>query len=320
MNVTPYRVSTITTNGSVGAEVTVAAVFKGVPILSPDSTDDGFLFAEMMVAKGAIFQRGKNPRDATRRRTSQRKKVVVGAANTVATRATQVTGTNVGTNVGTNEGGAADVSRFINQTTVVYRCAIPSSPSSRAVVMTPNIKIFANGNLHMTGIKDVAQGAVIVDRIIKAVNAIPGAKRFADATLKNQDYVVRMINVDFKLDGWGIKRDVLFSLLDETTNLKLVYEANTYQALKVHYYFNAYKNVQNGCCECHAATDPTRKCEGKGKGVVINDCKRVTLTIFGTGKMMIIGASSMAQVDHVHAFAKRMLEEHFEAVRVAVRA
>ena len=290
MSVTPYRVSTITTNGSVGAELIVNAVFHGVPILPVGSEGDGFLFAEIMINK-VIYQRGKNPREATRRRAS-------------ASTASPGSG---GEGTATATSG---VSRFINQTTVVYRYG----------AMTPNIKIFANGNLHMTGVKDVASGSAIVDRLIEALRAIPGgATLYADATLKNQKYIVRMINVDFKLDGWGINRDKLFATLDASSKLKLVYEANTYQALKVHYYFNESKHVQNGCCECHAASDPTRKCEGKGNGQIAKDCKRVTLTIFGTGKMMIIGASSMAQVDHVHAFAQRMLAEHVEAVRVPLR-
>ena len=302
--VTPYRVSTITVNGSVGADVAVDVVFKGVPIVSGSEGGDGFLFAEMMISK-KIFQRGKNPREATRRRAKVDASPAIIANGTNGTDEGAVTGS-----VEDVEGAAAGPSRFINQTTVVYRHGN----------MTPNVKVFANGNLHMTGVKDVASGSAIVDRIINTLRDIPGAKRFDDSTLKNQDYIVRMINVDFKLDGWGINRDKLFAALDASTSLKLVYEANTYQALKVHYYFNNIKHVQNGCCECHAATDPTRKCEGKGKGVVIKDCKRVTLTIFGTGKMMIIGASSMAQVDHVHAFAQRMLTEHFGTVRVPLRA
>lgn len=296
--VSAYRVSTITTNGAVGAELAIAPVFHNLPILAADapSTEDGFLFAEMML-DGVLFRRGTNPRASRRRRK-------IKATAATATAKAKATASAVAA-----DAAQTQTLRFINQTTVVYRMG----------TQTPNIKIFANGVLHMTGIKNVNAGSEIVDRIIDALRAIPHALRFPDATLKNTDYVVRMINVDFKIDGWGINRDKLFSELDASTHLKLVYEANTYQALKVHYYFNESSAVLDGCCSCHAATDPTLKCEGKGKGVVATDCKRVTLAVFGTGKMMIIGASSMAQVDHVHAYAQRMIDEHFAAVRVPLR-
>lgn len=295
--VTNYRVSTITTNGAVGAELAIVPVFHNLPILAADApvSEDGFLFAEMML-DGVLYRRGLNPRASRRRRKV--KPVAVVSVSGGGEGVTAVTST-----------PQQQTLRFINQTTVVYRLG----------AQTPNIKIFANGVLHMTGVKNVESGSEIVDRIIAALRQVPGALRFPDATFKNVDYVVRMINVDFRLDGWGIRRDELFTALDETSPLKLVYEKNTYQALKVHYYFNECNPVINGCCTCHAATDPTLKCEGKGKGVVATDCKRVTLAVFGTGRMMIIGASSMAQVNHLHAFAKRMIAEHFATVRVALK-
>lgn len=274
VTISPYRVSTITVNGNVSAELVSSVVFAGLPILGPDEVGDGFLFAERMGEGGQLMTRGHNPRDRSRRR-----KAIAAAGG----------------------GGAC---RFMHQTTVVYRYG----------AQTPNIKIFDKGSLHLTGVKDVVAGERIVDRVIEALRAIPGATRFPDATMKNHNYKVRMINVDFQLNGWGISRDRLFDALDRNTHLKIVYEANTYQALKVHYYINESKLQQNGCCDCHA--DPTLKCPGKGEGKNLTDCKRVTLSIFGTGKMMIIGASAMAHVDHVYAFVKGMLPEHFAAVHV----
>jgi len=280
---TPYRVSTITANGSVGAEVNFATVFAALPILNADATGDGFLFAKMVDSRGAILTRGTNPRARTRKRHNDS-----GAAGTAGT-----------------AGAAASKGAFANQTTVVYRYG----------TQTPNIKIFASGNLHLTGVKNVDDGLRIVDRVVEALRAIPGAARFADATFKNRDYVVRMINVDFALEGgWGINRTRLYAALQKSDpDLKVVYESNTYQALKCHYYWNASKVVQDGYCKCH--DDPTIQCAGKGRGEVVTSCKRITLSIFGTGKMMIIGASSMAQVDHVYGFVKTMLPAHFKAVR-----
>lgn len=273
--ISTYRVSTITTNGSVGAEVNFAAVFVELPILDTEKPGDGFLFAKMVDDKGTLLVRGVNPRERARR----------------------------------HRAGANGASCFINQTTVVYRYG----------TQTPNIKIFASGNLHLTGVKNVDDGQRIVDRVVDALRDIPGATRFPDATLKNRDYLVRMINVDFAVEGWGINRGRLYAALQVSRPaLMCVYESNTYQALKVHYYFNASKIVQDGYCNCYA--DQTVQCSGKGKGDVATSCKRVTLSIFGTGKMMIIGASSMEQVDHVYAFVKQMLPEHFKAVRVPLQA
>lgn len=74
----------------------------------------------------------------------------------------------------------------------------------------PNVKLFRNGNIQMTGIRTVEDGKYIIDRMVEEVLRISkagGTTIVGDETktivedvntLQGRDFTIRMINSDFR--------------------------------------------------------------------------------------------------------------------------
>ena len=68
------------------------------------------------------------------------------------------------------------------------------------------------------------------------------------------------------------------------------------------YYFNN-NNDKCGICKC------TEKCNGKGRGCGNGQCKRVTIAVFASGKIIITGGRSIEQLVDSYDFIKGVLDD-----------
>jgi hypothetical protein len=60
-------------------------------------------------------------------------------------------------------------------------------------------------------------------------------------------------------------------------------------------------------------------CEGTGSGEAIGDCKRITISPFQTGRIIITGARSLEQIEEAYRFMNEVFIKHAkEIVRVSV--
>lgn len=215
-------------------------------------------------------------------------------------------GHNRGTHVKRKRGGIRK-SAFDNQVTVVYRLRSGYSP---------NVKIFRNGSIHMTGIKTLEDGERIVDVVAETVNKIVRDQAEEQEKLEQSDqsierpesqtkernFIVRMINCDFSVP-FKIRRKELHNLLVDHYMNTCSYQPETYPGVKLQYFCNT--NNCNGICQC------TRACIGKGFG---NECKKVTIAIFASGKMLITGATTFDHVNETYAYIVRVIEKHKKSI------
>jgi TATA-box binding protein (TBP) (component of TFIID and TFIIIB) len=51
---------------------------------------------------------------------------------------------------------------------------------------------------------------------------------------------------------------------------------------------------------------------GDGTGDGVGQCKKVTIAVFESGKILIIGATNIPQVDAAYEFIVRVLTSHFD--------
>ena len=64
-----------------------------------------------------------------------------------------------------------------------------------------------------------------------------------------------------------------------------------------------------GCiCECE------KFCKGQGSGQGEGECKRITMSIFRTGKIIITGAREMNQIEAAYCFLNKVFEKHHKAI------
>jgi len=178
---------------------------------------------------------------------------------------------------------------FDNQITVIYKYLDG---------YYPNIKIFRNGNIQMTGIRTEEDGKKVVNiiteelkKLTDSYNDIVGNKN----DIVNKDFTIRMINCDFGIP-FKIRRKNLHQLLiSPKYGNTCSFQPLTYPGVKLQYYWNKKQN-NNGICQCN------KICYGKGNGNGDGECKKVTIAIFDSGKILITGANSFEQVNKAYEF------------------
>jgi len=208
--------------------------------------------------------------------------------------------------------------RFDNQVTVIYKF------SDKYI---PNVKIFKNGNIQLTGIKDVKDTEHIVNHIINDIkliystidkNIIVNVTADPDykLDLKYQNFKIRMINTDFKVykepelqNGFEIRRKEIHKLfINEPYNNKCSFQPGIYQGVKLEYFWNINNQNKNGICSC------PKYCYGKGSGQNIGECKKVTGALFESGSVLITGGITFEQVNETYEYICNFLEKNKDII------
>jgi len=202
---------------------------------------------------------------------------------------------NKGTNVKKRVNNSEEKKSFDNQVTVILYMKDG---------YYPNIKIFRNGSIQMTGIRTEADGHIAINKIANEIKYIAdnfdqnvvGDKNAISGT----DFTIRMINCDFGFP-FKIRRKNLHQLLisDKYMN-SCSFQPLTYPGVKLQYFWNKQYNTKNGLCNCKTP------CYGSGQG----ECKKVTVSVFDSGKILITGANSFDQVNDAYAYICKVIKNN----------
>lgn len=186
------------------------------------------------------------------------------------------------------------IKRFDNQVTVVYQMDNGNKL---------NIKTFKNGNVQMTGIKEIDNGHSAVDLIINIIKKLYVQGLVDDInSLINSSYRIRLINTDYKI-GFPIKRELLHKLLKLEYGLVCNYEPVIYPGVKVHYFYNKIHASSDGICKCQRNCGERKGGEGNGFG----DCKKITIAIFQSGCIIITGSQTKDQIEECYKYTNEVL-------------
>ena len=163
-----------------------------------------------------------------------------------------------------------------------------------------NIKIFNNGSVSMTGIKKIENGKSSINIILERI------KNINDTILetnecKISDFSIALINSDYEI-SYDIKRTELHKLLINTYKIFSSYEPCIYPGVNSKYYWNTdYMNKEYmGRCYC------TVQCNGKGTGTGNGQCKKITISAFQSGSIIITGANNIEQIDIAYNFITKL--------------
>lgn len=213
-----------------------------------------------------------------------------------------------------NVKNTAKKTSFDNQVTVLYKAD-----------NYPNLKIFKNGNIQITGVKNKDDVATIVNQVIDEVKRIyklnPKISSNEDfnEVIGFNNFHIRMINTDFKTfsnpeltDKFIIRRKVLHKILiSDDYNNKCSFEPGKYHGVKLEFFWNKNNEVQNGICKC------SDNCFGKGSGCGVNNCKKITVAIFESGSVLITGGVSFEQINDAYNYITNVFKKHKEEIKKA---
>ena len=124
-----------------------------------------------------------------------------------------------------------------------------------------------------------------------------------------QKFKVQLINSDYQV-AHPIHRTQLHSILSRTYELFSTFESTIYQGVNTKYYYNDKHPDPDrpGICLC------AKRCRGQGTGSGPGECKRITMSVFQTGKIIITGGRYMYQLEEAYNFLNRVLQDHAEEV------
>jgi TATA-box binding protein (TBP) (component of TFIID and TFIIIB) len=193
---------------------------------------------------------------------------------------------------------------FDNQVTVVY-CFADG--------YFPNVKLFRNGNVQMTGIRTPEDGQRIIEIVASELRRIheEGVTNIVSDIDKLHacDFKIRMINSNFSVPYSVRRKDLHKLLISPDYNNNCNFQGTTYPGVKLYFYWNSTKKHQNGICQC------SNPCYGKGTGHGDGECKKVTVAVFESGNVLITGANTNQQIDDAYQYITKVLINHVSTLK-----
>lgn len=197
---------------------------------------------------------------------------------------------------------------FFNQSTIVVRRKVTEEKDQKENIQDSwkevNIKLFANGGIQMTGVTSEAFARSALDGLYQLIQTFPESPFTQKVNIHR--FSVQLINTDYSINRF-INQDALHKLLINEYNLFSMLEKTIYQGVNTKFFFNT-SNKQRGICTCQ------KICKGQGMGEGEGQCKRITMSIFRTGKIIITGARQMRQIETAYEFLNEIFERHQYAV------
>lgn len=174
--------------------------------------------------------------------------------------------------------------------------------------------MFANGGFQMTGVptEEFARGTIVwlLEHLKKNLKT-PVWK--TDPTIKECN--IQLLNSDYSVNA-TILRTKLHRLLTRQYNLFSTYESTIYQGVNTKYYYNEARKPDQvaGICHCKG------RCSGQGNGKGEGQCKKITISAFQTGSIIITGARFLKQIDEAYDYFNTILKNHSEEVLQPIEA
>lgn len=197
--------------------------------------------------------------------------------------------------------------KFYNQSTLLIRMADEHEI---------NLKLFRNGGVQMTGLKYEEEGVKCITDII-----IPILHELGESVIDKQfindgnklcidKYDIVMINSNYSTN-FKIKREVLHNILNKEYGILASFEPCIYPGVNAKYYWNTERSGEKKCgvCECES------KCVGKGRGNGDGDCKKITISTFQSGSVIITGARNTKQIYDAYSFINDVFHNHYSELK-----
>lgn len=209
-----------------------------------------------------------------------------------------------------------DCENFYNSCSIIVK----ASPTDKCV----NIKLFNNSKITLTGSKKEMDGfnacKILLDEIKKEKECFLKQEELNFDEIRVDGYQITMINSDFNTN-FKIDLISLLNIINKKNeenmvgvktgvlnNLFAKFEPEKYRGLIIGFYWNSSRmDNQDGICRCKC------KCTGKGKGNGHGEgqCKKITISIFKSGSVIITGGKLVKQIEDAYYFINELFKNHY---------
>lgn len=197
---------------------------------------------------------------------------------------------------------------FFNQSTVVIRQVYKDAWKEA------NLKVFANGGFQMTGIPTEEFAKRTIAWFLEHLKQHLKTSVWTSEPSMKQ-FNIQLLNSDYSVNA-TILRTKLHKLLTKNYNLFSTYESTIYQGVNTKYYYNEGRKSHQapGICHCEA------RCSGQGNGKGDGQCKKITISAFQTGSIIITGARYLKQIDEAYEYFNGILKAYCPEILQPVEA
>ena len=196
---------------------------------------------------------------------------------------------------------------FFNQSTIVLRRKITEEDEKNDGDhhwKEVNVKLFANGGIQMTGVTSELFARRAIEWLLQTIQTLPESPFPSPPSI--QRFSIQLINTDYALNKF-INQDALHKILINEYNLFSMLEKTIYQGINTKFFYNT-RDPGVGICQCK------QFCKGQGTGEGEGECKRITMSIFRTGRIIITGARAIKQVDECYKFIICLLKRYYHDI------
>ena len=172
-----------------------------------------------------------------------------------------------------------------------------------------HMKIFKNGSISMVGCK-IKEDGIAVTKILEKFMLKQSLFTSKDEKSKFRiiDFETTMVNSNYSI-GFKIDRNRFFTFFQKKYNtLFSSYDPAVYAAVKIGFYYNSMKDIQDGICSCLSTSCTLKKSTaGKGSGNGDGKCKKVTIAVFESGNIVITGGRNIVQANSTYNYINNII-------------
>lgn len=121
-------------------------------------------------------------------------------------------------------------------------------------------------------------------------------------------YNITLINSDFYI-GFKLNRTKVYDYILNEKKLLCDYDPCIYQGVLIKFYWNNNKDFQDGRCYCK------KSCNGKGTGNGNGECKKITVSIFQSGNIIITGKCCRKELYYIYDYIIKLLLDNKEELK-----
>lgn len=121
-------------------------------------------------------------------------------------------------------------------------------------------------------------------------------------------YNITLINSDFFI-GFKLNRTLVYEYILNNCKLLCDYDPCIYQGVLIKFYWNNIKKHQDGRCYCKSG------CNGKGSGNGDGQCKKITVSIFQSGNIIITGKCCRKELYYIYDYIVNLLTQNMETLQ-----
>jgi hypothetical protein len=165
-----------------------------------------------------------------------------------------------------------------------------------------HVKIFNTGKVEIPGIKNDRLLGLVMDEIINILSV------YYTDTLKFNDYVETvLINSNFNC-GFNIDRQRLYDILRSKYKIQAMFDPCSYPGIQCKFYYDTKEAENNG-----QQLSENYKSKNFDKSIYV-----ISMMIFRTGGVLIVGRCTELILQHVYEFVKRILGENFSDIEQGI--